>query len=111
MAHSHHFCIHLGGGHDLDCVMAAIADLKGALMSELDDHLAEVTAQFDTFRTDLDRELADFGAKIAGALTPDQQAAFDALSARFTSAQAAVDAADPAPAGTTEAVSADEAQA
>jgi hypothetical protein len=105
------FTIHVHGRDDT-AILAAIADLKGALMSELDDRLAEVTAQFDTFRADLDRELADFGKTVAGTLTADQQAAFNALSAKFTSAQAAVDAADPAPAAdTTEAVAADEAQA
>ena len=78
-------------------ILAALASSQGAIVSEVDDALAAVTAEFDTFRADLDRELTDLGNLVAGHLTPEQQAAFDALSARFAAATAAVDAADPTP--------------
>lgn|GEM_PF-4435737 len=92
--------IHLGPSATdvVQPILAALAHTQGVLVSEVDDRLAALSAQFDTFRADLDRELTDFGAKVAGTLTADQQAAFDALAAKFTAAQAAVDAADPAPA-------------
>jgi hypothetical protein len=79
-------------------ILAALAKTQGEIMTDVDAAVAAVTAQFDTFKADLERELTDFGNLVAGHLTTEQQAALDALSAKFTTAQAEVDAADPVPA-------------
>lgn len=79
-------------------ILAALATTQGAVMSDVDAALATITSEFDTFRADLARELADFGNLIAGHLTTEQQTAFQALTDKFTEATAAVDAADPVPA-------------
>ena len=78
-------------------ILAALATTQGAIMSDVDVALAAITAEFDTFKTDLDRELTDFGNLVAGHLTVEQQAAFQALTDKFAAATAAVDAADPVP--------------
>jgi hypothetical protein len=78
-------------------ILAALASAKGAIMTDVDDALATVTAEFDTLRADIDRELADFLAAHGGTMSAETRAAFDALSAKFASATSAVDAADPVP--------------
>lgn len=95
---------------DLTPVLKEIAEVKTDLgvikremridMSEIDDKLSAEDTALTVLEADEARELADLQAlKDAGqALTPDQEAKFDSLTARINAADAAIDSADPAPA-------------
>jgi hypothetical protein len=65
-------------------------------MSELDDRLDDLAAAEDSNTAALARLIADFEG--AGNLTDDQRAKLDALKQHIVDNQAAIDAADPAPA-------------
>lgn len=68
-------------------------------MSEIDDKLDAEDAALTGLEADEQRELADLTALQAQQpLTADEAARFDALTARVTAADAAINAADPAPA-------------
>jgi len=64
-------------------------------MSELDDRLTALQQSFDAFRVDLDRELQDLKDALAGTLTAEQAAQFDALSGKIQQATLDIDTADP----------------
>lgn len=74
-------------------ILAALAHTQGAIMSDLDDRIADLKAAVDTNSAKLATLITDFEA--AGTLTADQQTAFDALKAEVVGNSAAIDAADP----------------
>lgn len=74
-------------------ILAALAGAKGEIMSQLDDQLAELKAAVDTNSAKLAVLITDF--ENAGSLTPEQQAALDALKAEVVGNSDAIDAADP----------------
>jgi hypothetical protein len=98
-------CPHCGGHSDLDHEIINRLDrierlvhTEGIIMTEIDDRLAAVATQFDDLTTDLGRELADLTNAVAGNLTAEQRAEFDALAQKMTDAKLAIDTADPPPA-------------
>ncbi len=82
--------------HKLDLLITEGEQTK----MELDDKLAAISAAVDTLSADDARVLADLQAlkDSQGSLNADQEAELDALLAKVQAEDAAVNAADPAPA-------------
>jgi len=77
-----------------------LEQLLGVAVANIDDELTTLEADVKGLSDDETRELADLEAlKAAGqALTPEQQARFDALDAKVKADTSAIDQADPPPA-------------
>ena len=71
------------------------AGAVGRVMAAIDDELAQVKASLDSIQTGVSALLAKIAAMPTAGLTPEQQAALDAIN---TEAQAIATAANPAPA-------------
>jgi len=84
----------------IERLQRALANRLEIDMSELDDKLTAEETALTALEADEQRELADLQALQAAGqtLTPEQESRLDALASRIAADDAAIQAADPAPA-------------
>jgi ABC-type transporter Mla subunit MlaD len=73
----------------------ALIDEGKAIMSELSDALAEVTAALDEHDAELSRLLSDFGARVNGKLDANEKEQFSEIVHRLAASDAVIESADP----------------